>query len=232
MFRTVILATTLTASAAVAPAALATPTPSPGAGTTQALERLQQAGSSAIARRQTTITTATNAVTRHDSITDADRAPLIDALTRTSDGLDAVGHELAADTTTEDARTDYRAIFTDYRVYALVVPQVHLAAAADAITGTVVPKLEDAQQKLEGALAAEPDKNTADVKAAMSDLTTRLSDIGEATSGLSASVLAVTPEQFNANHAVLAEPRARLRTARADVASALRDIRTAAKALR
>jgi hypothetical protein len=131
------------------------------------------------------------------------------------------------------ARSDYQLIFLPYRVYALALPQVRLAAAADDITGGVLPRLTDAQSRLTSLLSG-PDsgKNTAAVQAAMSDLAAKIQAITSATSGLSASILALTPAQYDANHTVLAGPRETILSARADIVAARADVITVIGALK
>ncbi|HEY8729014.1 MAG TPA: hypothetical protein VIL94_05490, partial [Acidothermaceae bacterium] len=75
-------------------------------------------------------------------------------------------------------------------------------------------------------------KNTPEVQAAMADLATQITAIGAATSGLSATVLAFTPAQYDANHALLSPARASLATSRNDVKTARADITTVTKALK
>jgi hypothetical protein len=227
--RTIIGSAALAAVAAlaIAPAA-AQASPAP---TTKTLPQIQAAGAAAIAARESTLTTALNAVNANTQITSSDRATLVATLTSDQSGLTALGQTLAADTTVPQAAADYKTIFTGFRVYLLAVPQVHFAAAADTITVTILPALTDAQQELAAVLAAEPSKDTPAVQAAMADLATRITDIGTLTDGLAPSVLADTPAQYDANHALLAAPRASLTTAQADAGRARADIVAVTKAL-
>lgn len=208
-----------------APAATAS-----GAGT---LASIQARAASAISVRLSALHRAVTSVTSNRYLTSADRATILSTLNSDLSGLTALGPVIQADTTVAKAKADYRTIFTGYRVFALALPQARFAAAADDLTGTVVPRLSDAQSRLQTLLAGrESGKDTAAVQAAMSDLGERISAINSATAGLSASVLALTPADWNGNHAVLALLRARLVTARADARKARGDIRTVVEALR
>lgn len=223
---------TLAIAPASAQASPASPTSSdsptaPG----KTLAQVQASGAAAIARRQAALTTAIAAVGANTQITSTDRATLDTTLGSDQSGLTALGQTLAADTTVAQARTDYTTIFTGFRVYALAVPQVHFAAAADTITVTILPALSNAQQELTTALAANPSKNTAAVQASMADLASRIGDMTTKTTGLAAEVLAYTPAQYNADHALLAAPRADLHAARIDATAARADIVSVSKAL-
>jgi hypothetical protein len=240
---TVTLAATATAvlvsGAALPGVALAdtspsTSAPSPGQDSAgqDRLAAIQANAATAIAKRLASLNQAIPAVTNNKAITDADRAALLGTLSGDVSGLTALGQTIAADTTAKQAAADSQRIFTDYRVYALMLPKAHYAAAADDLTGTVLPKLTDAQTRLSALLAgADAGKNTPAVQAAMSDLAAQITAITSATSGLASTVLAYTPAQYNANHDLLSPARASLTTARADAKTARADVATVVKAL-
>ena len=234
-------AVAMVATGGLSASALAAPTtdPSPSSDSPSAtpshpaLSTIQQKAASAIAQRLTSLSRVISTVNGSSVISAADKSTLLGTLNGDVTGLTALGTKIAADTTAQQAATDYKTIFTGYRVYALALPQAHFAIAADALTGTVVPKLTDAQTKLAALLAgADAAKNTPAVQAAMADLATQLAAIGSATGGLSATVLAYTPAQYDANHALLSSARQSLVTARADAKAARADIVTVTKALK
>jgi hypothetical protein len=161
----------------------------------------------------------------------ADRSTLLATLNGDLSGLTALGQKIAGDTTTAQAETDRKTIFTGYRVFALAIPQVAYAAAADDITGAELPALINAQKGLTAALAVEPAQNTPAVQAAMADLSHQIAAASSATAGLSGAVLAYTPSQYNANHALLSGPRQTLVTAQANVVAAKNDVTTVTAAL-
>jgi len=197
------------------------------------LAAIKAKAAAAITRRLSAISVAINDINNSSVISAGDKTTLLATLNGDVSGLTALGTTIAADATAKQAATDYGTIFTGYRVFALALPQVHFAAAADSITGVVLPKLTDAQTKLAALLAGvDSGKNTPEVQAAMADLATQITAIGAATSGLSATVLAFTPAQYDANHALLSPARASLATSRNDVKTARADITTVTKALK
>jgi hypothetical protein len=214
-------------------AATSSTSPAGGAGQHgQSLTAIQQRAAAAISRRLASLSVAINDVTNSTAISSGDKTTLLATLNGDVTGLTALGVTIAADTTAQQALTDYKTIFTGFRVYALALPQVHFAAAADTITVTVLPKLTDAQSKLAALLAGvDSGKNTPAVQAAMADLATQITAITGATNGLSATVLAYTPAQYDANHALLSPSRASLAISRNDVHTARGDITTVTKAL-
>jgi len=215
------------ALAGCASVGLAAPAWAAGSNGSATLSAIKERAAAAISVRLTSLSTAIPAVNNNKWLTSTDKSTLLNTLNSDQSGLTALGPKIQADTTVAQARTDYQSIFLDYRVYALALPQVRLAAAADDITGGVLPRLTDAQSRLTSLLSGvDASKDTAAVQAAMSDLASKIQAITSATSGLSASVLALTPSQYNANHTVLAAPRETILAARADIVAARADVMT------
>jgi len=73
---------------------------------------------------------------------------------------------------------------------------------------------------------ADSGKNTPAVQALMTDLGNQITAITSETSGLSGTVLAYTPAQYDANHALLSPARASLAISRNDSKTARNDIAT------
>jgi hypothetical protein len=212
---------------------LAAPAWAAGSNGSSTLGGIKQRAASAISVRLTSLGQAIPEVSSNKWLTATDRSTLLNTLTNDQSGLTALGPKIQADTTVAQARSDYQSIFLDYRVYALALPQVRLAAAADDITGGVLPRLTDAQSRLESLLSGtDSSKNTAAVQAAMSDLAAKIQAITSSTSGLSASLLALTPAQYDADHTVLAGPRETILSARADIVAARADVMTVVGALK
>jgi len=211
----------------------ASPTATPTAPHGKSLAAIQAAAAAAIAKRLASLSVSINDVNNNTEITPADKTTLLATLNGDVTGLTALGVTIAGDTTAKQAASDYSTIFTSYRVYALALPQVRFAAAADDMTVTVLPKLTDAQTKLAALLAGvDSGKNTPQVQAWMADLATQITAIGTETNGLSATVLAYTPAQYDANHALLAPARASLAISRDDIKTARSDVANVMKALK
>ena len=197
------------------------------------LSAVQARAAAAISARLTSLNRAISAVNANRVITSSDKATLLTTLKGDLAGLTALKPKITSDTDAAQSRTDYRTVFTGFRVYALALPQARYAAAVDDITDTVLPRLRDADERLAELLTeAAGGRVSSDVEAAMTDLGAQIHAITSATKGLSATVLAYTPAQYNANHALLAGPRQQLRTARADIDRARTDISTVIEALK
>lgn len=160
------------------------------------------------------------------NLTDAHEATIDSFLGAADSGLTALQATIEADTDAASLRAHCESIATDYRIYALRSPQVHLAiggdraAAAIAKSDGIVTKLEAAIDK---AAAAGEDVTAA--TAALDDLKAKLADASSVLSGVVDAELALTPADWNANHSVLAPTTSALRTVKADLQAAMADAR-------
>ena len=187
----------------------------------------------AISARLSSLNSAISAVNNNKWLTSTDKSIALQTLNNDISGLTALGQKIQGDTTLSQAVSDYRTIFTGYRVYLLALPQIRLAAASDDLSTGVVPRLTDAQTRLQNVLnGKDQSKNSSSVQAAMADLAKQIQAITQETNGLSGTVLAYTPAQYDANTSILSSARMAIRTARDDTKTARQDIKTVIEALR
>ncbi len=125
--------------------------------------------------------------------------------------LQQLNQKIQSDTTVTQAGQDFSTIFTGFRVYLLVLPASHLAAVADRDTATVIPRLSSDASKAKGYVNSG---NQAQLQPLITDLTNQSTTLGSAASGLSATLLAYTPAQFNADHKLLTPAKSSEQTAR------------------
>ena len=225
-------AVTLAAGGAPAGAAYADTATPTTTGHGAALAALKTRAATARSTRVTALDAAVSRVNANGYLTSTDKATLLGTLDSDLSALQQLGPKIQADTTLTSAQADYRSIFTAYRVFALALPQVHFAASADDLTGTVLPRLTDAQSRLQSLLSgADQSKNTTAVQAAMADLGKQISAITSATNGLSSTVLGYTPSQWDANQQLLTPARQALTGVRSDARTARQDIRSVVEAI-
>lgn len=235
-----IVGTTLIGTAAVialvagtgAPAfADGTSTPAPSAG--KSLSAIQAEAKIKTTARIGALTTAIAKVNAAKDISSSDRATILGTLNGDLAGMNTVEAKIAADTTAVTAAADYKTIFTTYRVYAVAIPQSRLAAAADRMTSTSIPKLTDAQSKLAAALAGpDASKSTPELQADLADMSAQIASATSSLSGIAAQALAVTPSAFNSNHSVLQPVRSAVKAAIADLKKAAADGKTVLAAIK
>lgn len=178
--------------------AAATPTPPPSGAK---LAKIQQRGETDITNRLASLQKATTRVQNAKDVSAADRTQLLALFASDSSALTALNAKIAADTDVATARADVATISSTYRIFGVVLPQTSIALGADRLSTTSIPKVQAAHDKL-----AAKGADATQLTAMQSDITAAANDV----SGLSASALAVTPTQYDANHAVMTPLRQRL----------------------
>jgi hypothetical protein len=211
----------------------ATPAPSPAPSSGRTLATIQASAKTKTSARIVSLNSAIGKITAAADISSSDRATILATLNGDVAGMNSVESKIAADTTIASAAADYKTIFTQYRVYAVAIPQSRLAAAADRMTSTTVPKLTDAQTKLAAALAG-PDlsKSTPALLADLADMSNQIAAASTALNGIAVRSLAVTPSAYNSNHAVMGPIRGAVTTAIADLKKAHTDGQTVLQAIK
>lgn len=208
-----------------------TSTPAPTAG--KSLAAIQANAKIKTTARIGALNTAIAKVNAAQDISSADRATILATLTGDLAGMNTVEAKIAADTTVATAAADYKTIFSTYRVYAVAIPQSRLAAGADRMTSTSIPKLTDAETKLAAALAGpDASKSTPALQADLTDMSAQINAATAALDGIAAQALAVTPSAYNSNHSVLEPVHSAVKAAIADLKKAKADGQTVLAAIK
>jgi hypothetical protein len=114
--------------------------------------------------------------------------------------LQQLNAKIQGDPTYKQTLADFRDIFSNFRVYVLVLPAAVVAGDSFRATTTVIPNLTSASTK---AQARVNDHNRGVLQPLINDLNSQITTATSANNGLAATVLAFTPAQWNANHDVL-----------------------------
>ena len=198
------------------------------AATPPSLSGIQTEAAAAVSLRTNDLNAAISKV-KADSRLGSDNAALVTHLQADIAPLQALGQTIAGDTTESTAAADYATIFTNYRVLALVLPASHIAGAADQIDVTTVPTLTALAAK---AVSHVTSANQALLQPLINDLNAQIAAATQSTTGVSATVLAYAPSDWNANHDLLASGRNSVQSARNDIAKADADLKQVAAALK
>jgi hypothetical protein len=202
--------------------------------TTPTVESMRAWGDCEINRRFTTLTALSSAITASKVMTASDAAALRSEISSTRSGLTSLKATLDSATVVLALKADIVKIATDYRVYLLVVPQVHLVNAADGVLAAQ-SKFTDINTKLSARIATAKAAGK-DTAAAQSDLDAMNAAVAKAVglaTPLPAALLALTPAQYNAGTAgpVISNARAAGVSARDNLKSALADAQACRTAL-
>jgi hypothetical protein len=214
-------AAVLATSGAIAGAATPAATP-------QSLSGIQARAAAAISLRVNDLNAAIAKVNA-DQRLGSDNAALVAYLQADVAPLQALGQKIAADTTESTAAADYATIFANYRVLALVLPAAHIARAADEVDVTTIPALTALATKAASHLNSS---NQAALQPLLTDLNTQITAATNSTAGVSATVLAYTPADWNANHDLLTTGRSAVQSAETDIAKARADLKQIAALLK
>ncbi len=136
--------------------------------------------------------------------------------------LQALGTKIAGDSTVQEATTDFGTIYSNFRVYRLVLPAARLAGAADRVTATTIPKGQAAVTKVQ---QHETSANQSSLAPLISDVNTQIATASKATNGLASTVLGYTPAQWNANNGLLGPAQASIKQTAAAVKQGHKDLK-------
>ncbi len=215
------------------PSAPAPTSSSPAPHAHRTLATVQTAGAAATAKRITSLDTAIDRVAANSTLTGSDKTTILATLNADLGGMKTVAARIAADTTLTQAKADYATIFRNYRVYAVGLRQAAYAELADHVTPTIAARLTAEEARLSGRLSGkDAAKSTSALQADLTDMTAQIAKATGTVSGLAAGALAVTPAQFNSNHAVMAPFTASAAAARAALKQARSDAQTVRAALK
>ena len=130
-----------------------------------------------ITRRITALNDLDTRAGQMQKVTDAFKQSLKTAVEGQVAGLTALQAKIDADTDAATLKTDVQSVTQSYRIFALVVPQGRIAAAADRIV-TITGMMTTLGTKLQTRLAAAQSSGTdvSKLSMALADLGTKLSD--------------------------------------------------------
>jgi hypothetical protein len=183
-------------------------------------------GNNEIDRRLITLNTLGGQIASATKLTSADAATLNNTVNTDRTQLTTLKTHLDSDTTVAAAVSDAEAIILDYRVYLLVVPQVNIVKAADD-QQVAEGKLTALSTKLSARITAaqQAGKNVTSMQSYLSDLNSKTAAAQAISSNMEATVITLTPSDYNTNNAVLSGDRNQLVLAQTDIQAAIIDAR-------
>jgi len=198
-----------------------------------AMARLKAIGNTEIDRRIATLTTLATRVAASRHLTDTDRARLSKEADNEKAGLTSLKTKINADTDLATLRTDVHAIVVDYRVYVLVVPQVRLTTAADAVLD-LSDRFTTLDQRLHDriARAKAAGNDVAALESALSDAEAKVAAAKQLAVPVPDQLGPLTPAGYPGNRSTLLSARQALRDARTDLRAARADVRQVITGLR
>jgi hypothetical protein len=202
------------------------PTPSPTASPTPAphpdnLATLKARCNVAVQRRLGTLAADATFVKDAAALTGGDRTTLEAQIGADQLGLAALDSTIQKDSTFKQAWADCQTIVTGYRVYVLEDPKMHEVIAADGVTKvdetftTLIPELQALINN-----SSESAKVKAEAQTYLNDLTSKVDASRTSISGVTSSVINLTPAGWPGNQVDLKSAAANIKTARTDLGGA------------
>ncbi len=189
-------------------------------------------GDAEIDRRTAALTDLNTRVQAMQKVTDTFKQNLAAAIQTQLTAFAALKVKIDADTDSATLKADLQSITDSYRVFALVVPQARIAAAADREV-VLVSMMSTMGAKLQARIQAaqQSGATTTALVAALTDMATKLSDAQtKATAAVSTSA-ALSPDKGDktvmaSNTAALKTARTSIQAAQSDIVAARKDINT------
>jgi hypothetical protein len=175
-----------------------------------------------ISRRTAALEALNTRVGQMTRVTDAFKSQLSSSLTAQISALATLKATIDADADTTTLKTDIKSITTSYRIYALILPQGRIAAAADRAVN--IATMESALgAKLEARINAAPaGTDTSALTAALADLSAKATDA--VTQAQASVTLTAALQPDNGDATVMASNTASLKTGRDDITAAQKDL--------
>ncbi len=199
------------------------------------VETARAFGDCEIGRRMTTLTALSTNVSASKVLSSSDAAALQSEVASTRTGLTNLKATIDAETDRTALKADNAKIATDYRVYLLVAPQIHLVSAADGVLATQT-KFSTVNTNLTKRIAAAKaaGKNTTTAQTALNAMNAAVVNAVGLAQPLPAKLLPLTPAQYNSGTAgpILTSARAALGQARDQLKAAMASAKACREALK
>jgi hypothetical protein len=138
--------------------------------------------------------------------------------------LTALKTKIDADTDIKTLTSDAKSLFTDYRVYAVFLPQIHEIISTDIIEITatnltaIAGKLSERIQAMQAS-----GKSVADLQGFLTDMQAKIADAQTQGTAAFNEIVSLTPSSYPGSGSILKDARTKIRTATGDLKAALVD---------
>lgn len=190
-------------------------------------------GNQEISRRLTSLNNLTAKINAATKLTASNKTALSSEVATEISGLTALKTKLDAETTIAGAKADAQQIYGDYRVYALILPKVHLIKLADDIQAAD-SKLTALAGKLQTRISAaqQAGKDVSALQTQLADMNSKISAAQNTASQVESSVINLQPSDYNSNHQVLSGDMTQIKSAHTNNQAAFADAKSIVAALK
>jgi hypothetical protein len=222
--------TTTTVATSTTSSSTTTSTTVPATSTTTSgnLGAIQAWAAKMIAERLASLEAAIKKVPT-ESYLGSDGTTLVNEMQADVTGLEALGTKIAGDSTASEAQADAGLIFSQFRVYSLVLPVVRDVSYVDWVDNV---KLAAIGKQVTGLQGRENSHTQAFLVPIVANMQLQVQTATSATAGLSAELLGYTAAQWDANVHLLAGANANIYITQKAVSTADKDFARAEQYLR
>lgn len=188
------------------------------------LAQMQSKGTAEINRRITSLNAAASKISSATKLTSSDKSYLQTEVSGEISGLTSLETTLNAETTVTAARTDVQNIFSEYRVYALILPKLRLVVAADGEQATAA-KLSSFSPQLQTRITADQTagKDVTTLQDKLNDMDSQTANAQSLANAIETKVLTLQPSDYDSDSTILSGDVTQLKTAHSDNQAAYSD---------
>lgn len=192
---------------------------------TDRLTKLQTLGSHLIDQRVAELKRFTSRTFK--GLSTAETASIKTIAEKAITDLTALKAKIAAATTAEEAKTLVRSIYSDYHVYAVLVPSLHLTIATEQIEAAIA-KLKEIAPRLAKAIDSSKTagKDTATLEQSLGDFNAQIASATESVAAAKADIAKMDVKNLDISKTLRASARESLKKARASLVAARGDLKS------
>jgi hypothetical protein len=191
-----------------------------------------------IDRRVTSLTAAAATIANLKKVSAVVKASIQSTLSGEITTLASFKTKVDGDTDAATLKVDAQSITKDYRIYALILPQAHIAASSDQVL-TIADAMTALSVKLQTRVSAlqTAGTNVSALQASLADAQTKVADAKTQAAAALTETSVLVPDQGSAtvmasNKAALKDAQQKLKTAQTDLKAARADIESVLKAVK
>jgi len=208
----------------------ASPTPATQA---QRISDLHTKCDDAISQRLASLNSTSTRINGLAKLSASDKAKFSGEIATDLSGLTALKAKCDADTDLATLRADYQSVFTQYRIYAVFLPQLNLLVASDTMSVTT-DKLNTLATDLQARIQTAG--NPSNLTTLLADMQAKIADAKTQYGNVESQITPLTPNSFNTDpngtKTIETNARGEIKTGSADLKAAYQDalqIRTGLK---
>ena len=203
-----------------------------------AISKAETRAKQEITRRIDALTKLATRVSEMKRLSDSEKSTLSANITAQINTLNTLEAKIAADTDAATLKADVQSITKSYRIFALIIPQGAIAAAADRIEAIAASSTElSAKLSTRITAAGAAGKDTTAMTTSLSDMNAKIADANTQAQAAVSETASLQPDNgdktvMTSNTAALKDARSKIQAAEKDLKAAKADAESIVKAVK